>query len=276
MQSATEAALWFRQDTLDLADEHVFLMLTTGQQVVGCLRLTATAKRRFEIFEGGRRYAKIDLRSVSLWRPVDILKWPYALPDNAPLTKPFEWPVYPNDTAEVDAAEDGPGWPYPGLHLGRPGEPPQSTQELEARLLRAIRTARVQEYEAVKVDVSWHPELVVASKLVEKQLEASRTRKLAKFRPEDYDDFHIDRSDLSAKPARFNPTPRDVSDYECGIVRTWLAHAYPRDRWIFKARSEAPPVPWWAIADEERCQPGDLRRRYRDALMRMFNGVGSR
>jgi hypothetical protein len=112
--------------------------------------------------------------------------------------------------------------------------------------------------------------------VIRKMLARSRTGRLGNWRPEDEADYHIDSSELEARPARFTPTPRDVSDYEAKTHRTWLALMWKRDQSIFHLRAHLPPFPWWAIADEQRVDEGKVKQRYQDVLVRVFEQVGTR
>ena len=89
----------------------------------------------------------------------------------------------------------------------------------------------------------------------------------------DQDDYHIDTSELEARPARFTPTPRDVSDYEAAIDQRWLAHVWKRDRHLYQARAMLPPIQWWGLADDARVDESVVKQRYRDGLKMIFAKV---
>ena len=254
--------------------EGLDVWLTVGpHEIIGRVRFTASGKPRFQ-----ERITKTTLQDlakeacVALWRPMDESTWPYELPDPATLTKEIARPV-PAPSEGEDAIPEGPGWPYSHIRLGRPGEPPESVLEVEARLLRGLRTQHVLERDSQSAQTLWLRALMVDARVIEKRLKASRTGQLVGFRKSDYDDFYIDKSELNARPVPFCPTPRDISDYEDKIVSRWLSYVPKRDRWYFAARSKLPPLSWRQIADEEREHEHVIKGRYRDALKAILRQV---
>jgi hypothetical protein len=265
--------------SLDVDD--IDVLFTVGSyEVVGRVRFTASGKPRYQQRVERKKLQDLPKHCrVSLWRPLPSAPWPFELPDPAVLTR--EIPKTTLNTAspaDEDAPEEGPGWPNPDVRLGRPGEPPESIEEVEARLLRALRIQAKENRSGAKSEVLWLKCLQVEARVVEQHLIAStRGGKqdpfVVGFRPEDYDQFHIVKDGLHARPAPFMPTPRDVSDYEDGIVARWLGMVPRRDRWFFTARAKNPPLSWRQIADEEREYQHVVKGRYRDALKAILRKV---
>lgn len=255
----------YRITTLNAEGLDVWLTVGT-HEIVGQVRYTASGKPRYQQRMSKKLLTDLPKQAVvSLWRPIEPSTWPYELPEPATLTheRVRDVPV----ASEAEAfTEEGPGWPHPGVRLGRAGEKPESVEEVEARLLRALRTAHLEERVDNSGETLWLRGLMVKAKVRQKELAASPTGKIIGFRPQDYDDFHVDRSELNARPAPWCPTPRDVSDYEAGTHRTWLGHVRKKDRWLFGARAKNPPMSWRQIADEENEHEHEIKNRYREAL----------
>ena len=280
LAKAPVAAPRFSISTLDVEDEHIFLTLMDGGECVGRMFLTPAGKQRFERFEGGRRYTKIPYQYVSLWRPINVREWPFELPlATATLTPELERPRAAPKRVQGGDLEDDPAT-RTDVHLGRPGEAPESVDEVEVRLLRAMRTRAVLERSPVLLETLWPKPFQDASKALSESLRAVLRHyghlNIPGWRKEDYDDYHVDGSDLEAIPVRFKPTPRDVSDYEAKTDLDWLGRIWPRDRHIFYCRAELPPIQWWALADAERIDESEIKRRYRDALEMVFAKMKAR
>jgi hypothetical protein len=67
--------------------------------------------------------------------------------------------------------------------------------------------------------------------------------------------------------ARFQPTPRDVSDSE--VVLDWVGGLWCRDdryHAVLRMRAADPPYPWRAIADALECSVATARRVYAKAI----------
>lgn len=259
--------------TLDA--EGLDVWLTVGErELVGQVRFTQSGKPRYQQRVNRKLLTDLPKQAVvSLWRPIDENVWPYELPEPAVLTveKVKQAPAV---SEPEEAIAEGPGWPHPGVRLGRPNEAPESVEEVEARLLRALRTKFQEERPDTTSETLWLRSLMVKAKVRHKELEASPTGVLVGFRKQDYDDFHVDRSDLRPIPVKWCPTPRDVSDYEAGIHTKWLGHVRKKDRWLFAARAKNPPMSWRQIAEEENEHEIETKRRYRDALKTILRMVG--
>lgn len=214
-------ASYYSTDYLYAAREPVVLRVQY-EDVIGWADFTPAGKPRWRV---GSLTSYTELpkdAEVYLWRPINEATWPYQLPEPMEILDP-QWKTPPEPQREPEAAISDEGWPYPGLRLGRPGEAPESLKECEARILRFLRTREHFERERPKIERAWPPELLTASAVVSKMLAAARTGRLGFLRQDDYADFHCDASDKRPLPARWDPTPRDVSEYEDGRVVRWIA-----------------------------------------------------
>ena len=262
--------------SLDIEARDVIIVVNS-REVIGKARFTNSGKQRLEIKVGAMRYEDVPKTAqVSLWRPINESAWAEPLPATATLTRDLPPPPKPTTPVEEVVAE-GPFWPHTHyVRLGKPGEWPETLDELEARLSRALRTQRVLEREVSYTNSAWPKPLQIEAQVREKMLVSSKgaAGEYLKFRREDYDDFHIDKSELNARPAPWSPEPRDVSDYESGrLPRAWMDLCPKRDRRIIAARSLKPPLAWWRIADEERMTEDEVQRRYWNALKTILKRV---
>jgi hypothetical protein len=152
-------------------------------------------------------------------------------------------------------------------------------------LLRAIRTSFLLERETTHIETlwlkTWCDNIKAISERYRSLKEALKKKgfetnpDIPGWRPQDHDDYYADGA-LEARPMRFVPTPRDVSDYEAGTHKHWLSLIWKRDRGIFHCRAALPPIQWWAIADEQRLDESKIKERYRDALEMVFEKVRGR
>lgn len=264
----------YQISTLDWDDQDVFL--TVGEEeVIGRIRFTSTGKPRFQIRKSRTSFEDLPKQAlVALWRPLDMTRWPHELPEAATLTPNQDIAIAePTEAAGGDFEDDGAH--VAGLYLGRPGETPGCLDETKVRLIRCIRTRSVIERQVILAEVYWPKPWLDEAQVRHKQLAASPSNELVGWRKEDYDDVFVDISELNARPARFVPTPRDVSDYEANIDREWLRMISKYDRWIFQARAKLPPFEWWQIADEVRLDEHVVREIYQDCLQTIFEKVRS-
>ena len=259
--------------TLDA--ESLDVWLTVGErELVGQVRFTQSGKPRYQQRVNRKVVTDIPKAAVvSLWRPIDPSLWPYELPEDAVLTREQRRELPPEPPAS-EAIAEGPGWPHPGVRLGRAGEAPESIEEVEARLLRALRTQFQDERKGPTGETLWLRSLMAKAKVREKELASSRTGQIVGFRPEDYSDFHVDVSSLEARPVPWCPTPRDVSDYDAHVHTKWLSLISRKDRWLFAARAKNPPLSWRQIGEEEREREHEIKKRYQDALRLIMRKVG--
>jgi hypothetical protein len=255
--------------TLD-SDEHDVLLTVGDVEMVGRLRLTATGKARFQIRKTRTSMEDLPREAlVALWRPMDVSTWPYELPEAASITREQR----SNRTESVRSGDLPAGVGADShIYLGRPGEAPASQEETELRLIRCIRTRNVLERESYATQSLWPRPWLDEALIKHKQFALSPSGKMAGWREDDYEDFFVDRSELNARPARFAPTHRDVSDYEANIDKAWLNLIAAYDRWIFHARAKLPPLDWWQIADEERVDEHVIVERYGKALEKFSRG----
>ena len=88
------------------------------------------------------------------------------------------------------------------------------------------------EREVSYTNSAWPEPLQIEAQVREKMLVSSKgaAGEYLKFRREDYDDFHIDKSELNARPAPWSPEPRDVSDYEIRTPAPRLDGPLPETR----------------------------------------------
>jgi hypothetical protein len=151
--------------------------------------------------------------------------------------------------------------------LGQAGERPQSRREAEARFLIGIRTDwhmdRLEKrYGGSSSD--WPREFRIEAQARERLLRACGG-KIPGWRKEDYDDVHIDYSALNAIGRRWRPEPRDVSDWEQGVLN-W-GKDLSDHRWrILRARANNPPWGFPEIDYQESKHRGWSWRHYRWAI----------
>jgi hypothetical protein len=259
----------------DLFVENTPVWWTLGQgEVRGVLKITRRGNRIYRVVTGYKRTEDLpEHAEPMLWRPVDMRTWPEPLPPVAATVAPPSVEL-PKVSEPEEWAESGQGWPYPSLRLGGPREKPATIQEAEARILRCVRT--YDHLERVESDVvigfprkTWPGPLMVASQQRHEMLRSSRTGRIAQFTAEDYDHFHVDRSELDARPLRWMPTARDIGDCEAGVIR-WLDAVSHSDQRIIRLRSANPPFSWRLIADHEGGTHDKAKQRYADAMKQVY------
>jgi len=255
----------------DLTLPGLEVWLTVGlKEVIGYLHLTPAGR---SVYRVGTIKRSVDLPKFTKptsWRPKDERRWPCPLPEPIISQKPVDWGV---DGKIAKESPEGPeptvGWPYPGLRLGRAGEIPKSVKECEARILRALRAEAVYGRERPRRSAYWPKDLMIASKLIEKGLYSASTGRSGALRDADYADFHIDKTDLRPLPARWEPTPRDVSDYEWhpGGPLSWPTRAGLD---VLVPRAALPAFAFWQIAQELRTSEDDAKRLYQHECEEAF------
>lgn len=237
------------------------------REVKGRVRFTRAGKPRF------RRY--VSLRNTedltghfepSLWRPVN--HWPYELPDNAGMTVEIVRPK-PTVSPPLPPLHVGTGdfWPHPQVHLGRPTDKPESADEAEARYLRMIRTHLLMTKVTHDSECSWPRPWMIEAALIGKTLHACGRDELPWFRPGDKNDFHIDLSSLEARPVPFEPTPRDVSEWELGRWVTWRPIT---DAGLIESQAQNPPPSFHELADTLSTTVSAIKRRYESAKEELY------
>lgn len=243
------------------------------REVKGRVRFTGSGKARFRRYVDRRHTEDIPKHATpTLWRPVDPRTWPYELPEAARLVSEVV-STPPSHSPQIPPLHLGNGdfWPHPHIRLGRPGEKPESADESEARYLRAVRTHWMLTKERQIVECLWAKPLLVKSQVVEKVLlaaekaKASDKEKLLKwlgFRPGDENDFHIDTSELKARPVPFKPTPRDISEWELG---RWIEWRPTTDAGLIESQAHNPPPSFYELADTLSTTVSAIARRYESA-----------
>lgn len=151
--------------------------------------------------------------------------------------------------------------------LGQAGEAPQTRREAEARFLRGIRTDN--HFERLErqfggQSADWPRALRIEAEARTRLLRACGG-KLPGWGKEDYDDVYLDRSALEAIGDRWRPMPRDVSDWEDGVL-AW-GKGLSRDRWrICYARAANPVYGFVEIDHRENKYRGWAWKHYRWAI----------
>lgn len=234
------------------------------REVRGRVRFTGSGKPRFRRYVDRRHTEDIPKHATpTLWRPVDVRTWPYELPEAARLVSEVVRP-HPTCSPQIAALHLGNGdfWPHAHVRLGRPGEKPESADESEARYLRAVRTHRLMTRERKQVATLWPKPWLTEAALISKTLHALKRDELSWFQPGDKNDFHVDRSNLEARPAPFEPTPRDVSEWELG---RWIDWRPTTDAGLIESQAHNPPPSFYELADTLSTTVTAIARRYESA-----------
>jgi len=155
------------------------------------------------------------------WQPECIADWPARLPTQT-IKEALPETSEDADEEELESVEKQLN---PNIRLGYPSERPQSRAEAESRFLRCLLTDRFMERlePAIRrqrtTAADWPREFVVGAKVVEQRLRSSRDGKLPGWRDEDYHDVYVDKSETDAKPIIWEPTRRDIGDWENDVPR---------------------------------------------------------
>lgn len=252
----------------DLYHDTEDLWLTVyDREVRGRVRFTGAGKRKYRRYVSLRHTEDLPKHATpTLWRPFS--EWPYELPEPAALTvEQVRTPPKISEPIPAIHLGNGDFWPHAHIRLGRPNEKPECSDEAEARYLRAVRTHRHMTRESVATPSLWPKPLIVASQLVAKYLETSKSGQLVHFRQDDYDDFYIDRSSLEARRAVFDPTPRDVSEWELGRWIEWRPYA---DAGLIESQAQNPPPSFYELADTLSTTVAAITRRYEAAKEELY------
>lgn len=255
-------------DTLDIESEPVWFTLGEGE-VEGCLKVTARNRYVYRVFVDGHRRPKTkDLPKHAvpyLWRPIYPDRWPEPLPEAASILSPTYDPEKkpapdPEPQDEIIPDHD---WPLPGIVCGPPGQAPKSRAEAEARIRRALRTAKEWERaDRPRSQILWPQPWLIEAKIIEKRLRASPSGDLVGLTREDLTDFYIDRTDLRALPTIWLPTRRDIGDIEQGVLN-WLRALSREERTLLTFRSVNPEWTWRMIGDWYRTNRRTVLSRYK-------------
>lgn len=250
--------MWFPIETLSVVREPVVLQ-GGGREFLGVLAGYDRQKRPVwkVLGEDGalRRLPRAAL--PSLWQPVDPAAWPAPLPIGVREAAPR--PLFGDAASPPEPAADD--WPFFGLRLGAAGAPPASPLELEARVLRALRTSRA-------------PGVVKAARL---GYGSGWPETLTEWSDKVAQWQGADRALLPTRSA-WRPDRRDLDDWWSALI--WLARLRePRQRpfepnrfqKIFILRSLDPVWSFAAIADLKMGRdPQTIRRWYDEAVERMW------
>lgn len=237
------------------------VFLVGDQEAIGFLRYTATGR---PVYRLGTLQKSVDLPKharPSLWRPAGA--WPEPLPEPAIETKPVKWAQNGPTSSPPERSVAADHWPFPDVRLGKAGTAPVDTREAMARVLRAIRTFDVRFRDRPPPpSILWPRDLLVEAHVVWKRLYTSRTGRSEHLRQDDYDDIWVDRSELDARPARWDPTRRDIADLEDGNVLRWLDGLTRRQTQILRLRAALPPYSFPQIAEFQDRTENDVRADY--------------
>jgi len=248
---------------LNRASTMVFFTIE-GKEVTGFVRFTPGGKPRYHV-GSLRRHDKLPNEVVpEAWRPASPAIWdtlPLPLkeaPQPAPVTPP-----------RPDLYHE----PYdPLVRLGRPGEPPESQEEVKARAIRFIWTSEVMEHDpGPKRENLWPRQCNENIIAIERYMRRMGER-VPGFREDDYDHYHVVTDDRALMD-RFKPEPRDVSDYEHKDgPRSW-----PRlERGIFQWRAARPIYSWGQIAEHLRQPEETVIEAFEVACRKIYETVRRR
>lgn len=257
----------FPISTLDIDGEPVWLMVG-GVELRGSMRTLASGRRIYRVRVGGRQTVDLPAHTPpTSWRPVSPGSWPVPLPAAAAAGSMAA--LAGGDDDESETINDHDWWAEPSIRLGNPKELPETQEEAEARLLRALRTFDYIEHHTrddLRTGSAWPQPLMVAAECVRRLLEGSRTGQLPWLTRSDYDDVHVDRSRLEARRALWQPTRRDIGDLDAGCL---MHLAGPKRIW--EMRSANPPYSWRQIADVMHRHRSGVKPLYQRSVRRSFD-----
>lgn len=253
-------------EDLTFASTPVFFEID-GQEVAGFVRFTPAGFPRYHV--GSLRQSEKLPNDVvpAAWRPVSD-RWPVRLPPPIKNTSPTR-------PTKERTARSLPDEPYDlSVRLGRPGEPPESPEEANARMIRYVWTCEVLDRDIEIKDCAWPKDLLISARVAEKFVRADNDkRNIPWFREEDYDDFFVDRTDLRPRREPFNPTPRDVSDAQSETgPRSW-SWSQPE---LLRLRAARPIYTWSAISEITKVPEDICRKWYQDACEVAFRRANDR
>lgn len=183
--------------------------------------------------------------SPTAFRPLDVAAWRHPLP--APLDPVFgaNRPISPlSEPAEsIDPHLASDGWPYPDIALGL--GVPRSSEECEARVLRAFRTSHAQSRVghgsgSTCADIPREMVLVALKLAEQERLAQERERGIVQS--------------LEAVRSGWTPTKRDLADW--WVALGWLEGLAPRKVRIVGLRAADPPWSYHQIKDHVRVACG--------------------
>lgn len=250
-------------------------------EVKGRVRFTNSGKVRFRRYVDRRHTEDLPKHATpQLWRPANAETWPYQLPEPVRATGYIQ-PEPPAASPAMPARHLGRGdfWPHAHVRLGRPGEAPGSPDEAEARYLRAVRTHWLMTKERTIQQCVWPKPLLIAAENARQLLELAdktqvdaktrkkRDRLLLAMRPDDHDDFFIERYVVNDTPTPFQPTPRDVSEWELGLWSKWTPKT---DGGLLGSQARMPPLSFYELAERIGTTVEALERRYEAAKQELW------
>lgn len=259
----------YRITDLDIEGTPV-LFTVGGEEVEGCLIITSRGRRIYRIYtDSPRRKHTRDLPSFaepSLWRPLYPERWMEQLPAPAVIQQAmYDGTIRPEPSEQTEPVREVDDWPIPGLRIGL-GRP-NSRDEAEARIMRAIRTSDALERldDDRRSTACWPPALLFKARQVEKALRSSRTGTLGSLHKSDYEQIHVDKSDLRALPDIWIPTRRDISDIEANVL-LWLRGLTPNPSHVLHMRAARPQYSWRAISEYLHRSDYVVKRWYTNAI----------
>ncbi len=249
---------WYAIQYLHVDD--VPVMFRVGNIVVkGLMKIGARGGYQYWVEDGPKNMRRLPKGARPwCWRPEQVADWPERLPRttiNEELPDDVEEDELEDESDHIDKILS------PDFRLGQPHERPESRAEAETRFLRFLLTDRFMERispairRARTTAGDWPREFVVGAKLVEQRLRMSRDGKLPGWRDEDYQDVHVDMSDLEARSAQWEPTRRDIGDWEQDAPR-WGRSLNKLElkivklrcaRWSYRGISQRTPLSYEAI-----------------------------
>lgn len=262
---------WYPITSLTRAGVSVELALQDGWEIVGRLgRHPETGRWAwFQQRPNSRSWALLapyrmpdgkppKRREPVAWRPLAGVLWPDPLPE--PLTGALPSPLPEPPEPEPEPIPETDGWPYPGLKLGE-RVPPQSLEETEARVLRALRRMECEPRVGVRASS-------LASDIPAEIILAARRLQDAVTAWEAYSQGRLGSLDLPPARAAWTPTRRDHGDWDYAL--DWLRWLPALERRLFRYRAANPVYSWRQIGERERMSGSHARALYRAAVRRVF------
>jgi hypothetical protein len=254
--------------------DRVPVYFRVGDHVVkGMMRLGARGGRQFWVQEGPRDYRQMPKAAQPwCWRPANISDWPDRLPRKT-INEDLPDQVADDATESDEDPNKIEKIINPDFRLGGPNERCSSRAEAEARYLRCLLTDRYMERlePAIRRERAtagdWPREVVIGAKLVELRYRMSRTLTMPGWRDADYDDVFVDLSDKDAKPVPWEPTRRDIGDWE-GDAPRWGRGLNRLEQRILRLRCAR-----WSfrgIAGRTPWSYETIRRRYNEAIDKVW------
>lgn len=221
-----------------------------GHETYGEARLTDSGKIVAEMVTDSGVVRLAESKAPPYWRPFNEARWPRPLP------------VPADEEALADQPADH------GAKLVSWRDRPMTKADVEARIIRCIRTARVEEYDPQVGETLWPESLMVAILYTERRLRSMPgppdKKRLANWREHDVTDYHVLSDGLEPIKERWRPTSRDLSDYETRPNPiAWIPPTWER---VFGMLAALPPYNWISIGEITRTPEVELIESYDKAL----------